>query len=245
MKRVLISALIILQIYGNANARCVVCVLDTKSGASACVVAWDLNCSNGPCPSGETISVGHYKFGCENFRITSSTPIIEYELNGPAVLIDGSIKTKFASDELESKIKIMKNKDIRNFGNLIKIDKGIIDIKKLEKIAKEIGAKLIKVKKISTANNCLDCNKKLKLETKKTKELVILKSSLPSYPTNTSKIDFKRQNNSTENRRLTYTVKLVEMKKKEDLASIQVFRDTVRITPLAQICSLTKVWKGI
>ncbi|MDX1935461.1 MAG: hypothetical protein SFU21_00005 [Flavihumibacter sp.] len=154
MKKIFILTCLILLIASSlnkANARCVVCFRH-ESGVNKCFILWESSCSDGPVPSGKTIKVGPWRFACKDFRIITKVPIIQYDSKQNAVLIDGAVVTSIASDYLEDGFKKINKNDFKSVESLLQKDDHVVSLKRLEIIAKQLNAQVIKVEELSQSN---------------------------------------------------------------------------------------------
>lgn len=160
-KNLIISCLILLFFISayNVSARCVVCL--SSGGVTKCFIFQTAVCADGGMVSGSSGTYngqnGPVGVACKDYRVTVKNPIIKYDLKGLAVLIDGEEIINIASDYLESGFKKTDKNDTKGLELLFQNDNNIVSLKRLEAMAKEMNAAIVKVDQLPVATYCRSC----------------------------------------------------------------------------------------
>ena len=159
MKKIKFLTLIIALIIGqSAMAKCVVCFNYPTTGWE-CVWCEELDCGAGR-PAGYSFNNLIY---CKQYMLVpNKPPIIRTEKAGSAYLENDGKIIKIASDK--AVIFFSKNIDHtqKEIDEFFKTDDGIVSQKRIDAIAKELNAKIVKSSTPITANYCPACDEETK-----------------------------------------------------------------------------------
>jgi len=154
-KGIIICSAILLLTFNSVFGACIVC-LNFGNGWRCALLEGDCSLAGG---SGLS-DFGGYGNGryCQGALVVANRPpIIRIDMKGRAFLDNNGQITQIASDKTQrfyANVDKITKTDIATF---LKNDDGIVSQKRLETIAKEVGAKIEKSDKSITANYCPAC----------------------------------------------------------------------------------------